>query len=173
LTSGAAAEVKSATSIGFEMVSTVRVTTPPVETYFVLSRVGQWWNPEHTYSGFGANLTLLPKAGGCFCESVPKTGATIEHGRVVHAQPNVLLRLQAALGPLQAEGVTGTLTWELKEVPGGTLITQTYVVGGYIRGGAQRMAPMVDKVLSDQLSRLASRLANGPGQGSAAPPKAP
>ncbi len=44
-------------------------------------------------------------------------------------------------------------------MPGGTEIVQTYVVGGYIRGGAEKMAPLVDMVMGQQLAGLQRRLA--------------
>ena len=66
--------------------------------------------------------------------------------------------LQGGLGPLQTEAATGTLTWSLKAADGGTEITQTYVVGGHVRGGADKMAGIVDTVLAEQLTRLAGHL---------------
>jgi hypothetical protein len=41
---------------------------------------------------------------------------------------------------------------------GGTSVTQSYVVGGYIRGGMEQWAPWVDRVLDEQLQRLKSDL---------------
>jgi hypothetical protein len=35
-------------------------------------------------------------------------------------------------------------------------VTQSYVVGGYIRGGMEQWAPRVDRVLDEQLQRLKS-----------------
>jgi hypothetical protein len=70
-----------------------------------------------------------------------------------------MLRLQGALGPLQAEAVAGTFSWSLKAVPGGTEITQTYAVAGSIRGGAEKLAPLVDQVLAAQLARFQKSLA--------------
>ena len=78
----------------------------------------------------------------------------IEHGRVVYAQPGKALRLHAALGPLQQEGVSGALTWALKPAAGGTEVTQTYVVGGFVRAGADKLAPIVDRVMAEQLKGL-------------------
>jgi hypothetical protein len=52
----------------------------------------------------------------------------------------------------------GTLTFMLKPVPGGTEITQSYIVGGYIRPGAERLASPVDKVLAQQLDGLVRML---------------
>jgi len=130
------------------------VAAPPARIWAALVAPSRWWNGQHSYSGDARNLTLEPRAGGCFCERVPKTKATVEHGRVIFAQPGALLRLSAALGPLQAEAVTGTLTWTLKAVEGGTQLTQTYVVGGYVRGGAERLAAPVDAVMTEQFGRL-------------------
>lgn len=154
----AGAEVKSATTAGFEVEARALVSVAPAEAYAMLGRIGEWWNGDHTYSGKSANLSLKPRAGGCFCERIPPNG-TIEHMRVVYAQPATILRLQGGLGPLQGEAVAGTLTWTLKAVPGGTQIVQTYVVGGYVRGGADKLAPIVDKVMAEQLAGLQRRLA--------------
>jgi hypothetical protein len=154
----AAAEVKSVTPAGFETENKAVVAATPAKAWAMLGQPGQWWNKEHTYSGDASNMTLRLRAGGCFCERVPAGGGTIEHARIVYAQPGVTLRLQGGLGPLQAEAAIGTLTWTLKAVPGGTEVTQTYVVGGYVRGGADRLAPLVDKVLAEQLAGLQRRL---------------
>ena len=74
--------------------------------------------------------------------------------QVVYAAPGQGLRLGGALGPLQMEGVDGTLAWTLKLAEGGTSITQSYVVVGYIRSGMEQWAPRVDRVLDEQLQRL-------------------
>ena len=154
----AVAEVKSATPSGFDIESKAVVSADPAETYAALARVGEWWNSEHTYSGDAANMTLEAKAGGCFCEAIPEGGGTIEHGRVIYARPGQALRVQGGLGPLQSEAVVGTLTWSLKPVDGGTEVTQSYVVGGYVRGGADKFAPIVDQVLGQQLAGLVRHL---------------
>jgi len=44
----------------------------------------------------------------------------------------------------------------LCQCEGGTGVTQTYVVGGYIRSGTEQWAPRVDRVLDEQLQRLKS-----------------
>ena len=155
----AQAEVQSSSPTGFVLESKAVVPATPAEAYAALGRIGEWWNPAHTHSGDAANLSLDLRAGGCLCETVPSDGGTIEHLRVVHARPAQALRLQGGLGPLQAEGIAGSLTWSLKPVAGGTEITQTYVVGGHIRGGAEAYAGPVDSVLSEQLSRFQAYLA--------------
>ena len=78
---------------------------------------------------------------------------------MVFAQPGKTLRLQGALGPLQQEGVAGALTWALKPVAGGTEVTQTYVVGGHVKGGADKFAPVVDRVMAEQLRGLQAAFA--------------
>lgn len=162
LAAPAAADVKSAAPGGFEVESKAMVAATPAQTYAALARIGEWWNGEHTYSGSAANLRLDATAGGCLCEAIPQGNGSIEHMRVVYAQPGATLRLQGGLGPLQQYAAAGTLTWSLKPAANGTAITQTYVVGGYIPGGADKLAPLVDKVLAEQLGRLQKRL--GPGR---------
>ena len=55
---------------------------------------------------------------------------------------------------LQTEGVAGTLSWTLKRGEGGTTVTLSYVLGGYVRSGMEQWAPRVDRVLDEQLQRL-------------------
>ncbi len=153
-----AAAVKSATPTGFEVESRATVRATPAEAYAALGRIGRWWNSDHTYSGDAANLRLDLKAGGCMCEAIPADGGSIEHMRVVYARPGAALRLQGGLGPLQGEAVSGTLTWTLTPAAGGTEIVQTYIVGGNVRGGADKLAPLVDQVLAEQFSGLVKML---------------
>jgi len=156
----AGAEVKNTNGTGFEIENKRVVAASPTEAWAMLGRIGEWWNPAHSYSGDAANLRIALKAGGCFCEALPASGGSVEHMRVVHARPGELLRLQGGLGPLQGEAVAGTLDWRMKPVEGGTEITQTYIVSGSIRAGAAIMAAPVGAVLDEQLSRLAAKLEN-------------
>lgn len=158
LATPAHAEVKSATETGFEVSHTLTINASPAQVYRALGVPSRWWSKAHTYSGDARNMSMVLRAGGCFCEKIPAGGGTVEHARVVYAQPGKLLRVQGSLGPLQSEGVTGTLTWALKAVPGGTEVTQNYVVGGYIRSGARSFAAPVDQVLGEQLGGLKAYL---------------
>lgn len=158
LASAAGAEVKSVSPAHFEVESKVVAAGTPSQAYEMLGRVGEWWNKDHSYSGDAANLSLALKAGGCFCETLAD-GGTVEHLRIIFARPGRMLRAKGGLGPLQGEAVTGTLTWSLKAVEGGTEITQSYIVSGHLRGGMVEMAPAVDQMLAEQLSGLQKRLA--------------
>ena len=149
------AEVKSATPNGFEVISIVTIAAPADRVYSALGEVGHWWSPSHTFSRDAANLSIELHAGGCFCERL-KDGGSVQHLQVVYAAPGQGLRLRGALGPLQTEGVDGTLGWTLKPGEGGTTVTLSYVVGGYIRSGMEQWAPKVDRVLDEQLQRLKS-----------------
>lgn len=150
------AEVKSVGDAGFAVEKVVTVKASPAQVYAALVKPSMWWNPAHTWSGDAKNLTLDLRAGGCFCEKITKVRGEAEHAHVVFMVPGKMLRLSGALGPLQGEAVTGTLTWVLKGDGSGTIITQSYVVGGYVRQGAKALAVPVDAVLSEQLTRLAA-----------------
>ena len=152
-TGAAEAEVKSVAPNGFEVVDTATIQAPPERVYAALGEIARWWSSAHTFSRDAANLSLDLKAGGCFCERL-KAGGSVQHLLVVYAAPGEGLRLRGALGPLQMEGVDGTLAWALKSTEGGTSVTQSYVVGGYIRSGTDQWAPKVDGVLHEQLDRL-------------------
>jgi len=157
----APAEVKSVSQNGFEVAATAMVAAPPDRVYAALGEIGRWWSPSHTFSRDAANLSLELHAGGCFCERL-NDGGSVQHLQVVYAAPGVGLRLRGALGPLQMEGVDGTLSWTLKPGEGGTNVTQSYVVGGYIRSGMEQWAPKVDRVLEEQFERLKSFVEGNP-----------
>jgi len=153
VTGPALAEVKSATPNGFEVASIVTIAAPADRVYSAFGEIGHRWSSSHTFSRDAANLSLELRAGGCFCERL-KDGGSVQHLQVVYAAPGQGLRLRGALGPLQMEGVDGTLAWTLKPAEGGTSVTQSYVVGGYIRSGMEQWVPRVDRVLDEQLQRL-------------------
>ena len=149
--------VTATSEIGFATQSSVEIAAEAGEVYALLAAPGRWWNDSHTYSGDSANMTLDPRAGGCFCETMPdpsgKSGS-VEHGRVIYAVPGKQLRLSAALGPLQSEGVVGTLDFTIESKGKGVQVIMTYIVGGYLRSGPAAMAPIVDQVLNEQLQGL-------------------
>src|ERR1700751_4465178 len=149
----AAAEVKSAVPNGFEVTSAATIAAPADRVYSALGEVGRWWDSSHTFSRDAANLSIELRAGGCFCERL-KDGGSVQHLQVVYAAPGQGLRLRGALGPLQMEGVDGTLAWDLKPSEAGTSVTQSYLGGGHNRSGMDSWAPRVDKVLHEQLERL-------------------
>lgn len=151
----AGAEVKSATPNGFEVTSAATIAAPADRVYSALAEVSRWWDPAHTFSRDAANLSIELRAGGCFCERL-KDGGSVQHLQVVYVAPGQGLRLRGALGPLQTEGVDGALSWTLKPGEGGTNVTLSYVLGGYIRSGMEQWAPKVDRVLDEQLHRLKS-----------------
>jgi hypothetical protein len=149
----ASAEVKSVTANGFEVGTTGTIAAPADRVYAALGEVGHWWDLSHTFSRDAGNRSIELRAGGCFYERL-KDGGSVQHLLVVYAAPGQGLRLRGALGPLQTEGVDGTLSWTLKAGEGGTTITLSYVVGGYLRSSMGQWAPRVDRVLDEQLQRL-------------------
>jgi hypothetical protein len=159
----AVAEVQAAGANGFVSHNVAEVSASPAEAWAMLFKPARWWNGAHSYSGSSANMTVEPFAGGCFCEAIPATdGAAagqVEHMRVLYVDPRVrTLRMSGALGPLQSEAVTGVLTMTVEPSGAGSRITWDYVVGGYMRMPMDEMAPLVDAVVGEQLSRLAASL---------------
>jgi uncharacterized protein YndB with AHSA1/START domain len=154
LPSGAHGEIVDSRPDGFESKLEASISASPDSVYRALVyRIGSWWNAEHTWSGDPKNLTIDPRPGGCFCEKLPNGGG-VQHLTVIYVAPGKILRMTGVLGPLQASGLTGTMTWEFQEALGGTNVVETYSVGGYFQGGLQSIAPVVDSVLLGQLMRL-------------------
>ena len=139
---------------GFLVKFEVTVNAPATKVYDALvGQIGSWWDSEHTYSGDAKNLSIDARPGGCFCEKLPNGGG-IEHARVIYVAPREILRLSGALGPLQPSGVAGTLTWKLTSGTDNTRVQLSYSVGGFIDGGFEKIAPLVENVLRQQLDRL-------------------
>ena len=147
------AEVQDVKEGSFRTESVVLVDAPPAQAYRLLVRLPEWWDPAHTWSGKSRNLSLQPKAGGCFCEKLAD-GGSVEHARVVFAQPGQLLRMVGAFGPLQEMPVSAVLSFALAPDGAGTRITMTYRVAGALGMDSAKLAPLVDQVMSSQFSRL-------------------
>ena len=76
---------------------------------------------------------------------------------VVLVKPGSTLRVTGGLGPLQAMGATGALTFTLKgAAKGATTVIAEYAVTGYSAAGMAELADPVDKVLAEQLARFAA-----------------
>lgn len=153
----AQAEVKSATDVGFAVENSVEVAQQAHTVYSLVATPARWWSSEHSFSGDASNLVLEPRTGGCFCERLPGSGmmaGSVENARIIFAEPYKRLRLSGALGPLQSEAVTGTLDITLTPVKNGVKVVMSYVAAGYMRMDPAQIAPIVDKVLAEQLARL-------------------
>lgn len=161
----ASAEVVQRSDQGFVVRSSVEVDASPQSVWATLAVPSAWWDAEHSFSGAAANFSLELSPGGCFCEKLPtpqgskggKPGG-VAHMRVVYLEPNRVMRLSGALGPLQSEAVNGVWTITLKAVGAKTRVLFEYVVGGYMRYTTEQIAPVVDKVLAAQLLRLAKKV---------------
>lgn len=134
------------------------VPVAPDEVWIALTDPAGWWDGSHSYSGDAANLVLDPLAGGCLCEILPEGGGTVEHLRIVTALPGRLLRMSGAMGPLQSEALTGTLSIGLTPVESGTRIEWDYVVSGFARFDLAEIAPAVDAMHGGQFARLVAKL---------------
>ena len=155
------AEVLETSETGFLVKNEASINAPPPQVYRALiEQISSWWDPNHTFSGDPRNLSIDPKAGGCFCERLPDNGG-VQHLTVVLLSPGKELRLTGALGPLQEDGLAGSMRWKLSEVDGNTRVELTYSVGGYRPGGLRGLASPVDSVVRGQLLRLKSFVETG------------
>lgn len=178
----AKAEVKTVNDQGFSTLHAADVLAKPEDVWKRLLLIKDWWNPAHSWSGSTEGFYIDPQAGGCFCEIfqekdkdgkiVPK--GSVEHMRVIFAQPAKVLRMQGGLGPLQAEAATGTLTVAMEPLKNGagTRISFSYVVGGYMRFKTSEIAPAVDNVLREQFERMIKPLGKVVGNDTALAPAA-
>lgn len=166
LATPASAEVKSASETGFNIIHMATVDATPDDIWKRLIAPKDYWSKAHSWSGSTAGFYIDAQANGCFCELFQeadangklKTVGSVEHMRVIFAQPGKVLRMQGALGPLQSEAVLGTLTVAMEPVKGTTTtrVSFSYVVGGYMRYKVSEIAPAVDKVLGEQFRNMLS-----------------
>jgi hypothetical protein len=153
MSSAVSADVRDVQEAGFHLETVRMIEDRPEAVYQRLTKVSQWWDGAHSWSGSARNLSLQPRAGGCFCEKL-KGGGSVQHARVVFAQPGRLLRMEGAFGPLQEMPVQAVLTFSLAPDGPGTRVTMTYRAAGQFTTATAGLAPLVDKVLTSQLERL-------------------
>jgi hypothetical protein len=150
----AAAEVTASGPSGFIVKIEVPIAARAEDVYNHFVQIGSWWSDGHTYSGKASNLTLQSGVGGCFCEALAN-GGFVRHMDVVFAMPGKGLRLSGGLGPLQEMGASGLMALQFKAEGAGTRLQLTYTVSGFQKDkDLESVAPAVDGVLREQLSRL-------------------
>ncbi|MEJ2602852.1 MAG: ATPase [Gammaproteobacteria bacterium] len=156
-----AAEVVSSAANGFTVHTEIEVDGQIDGAWRMLTvHIGEWWDGAHTFSGEARNLYLETRPNGCFCEKLGDEGSVV-HMTVTFVDPGRMLRLTGALGPLGLRGVAGNMTWSFGEAEGRTRIALHYAVGGYDPEGLDKLAPAVDRVLTEQLLRLQRLIQTG------------
>jgi hypothetical protein len=153
---GVRAEVIDSRPDGFLIKHSVMVPAKSKQVYDRFINPQLWWDSQHTWSGKAKNLSMRPKAGGCFCETLGN-GGSVMHMNIIYVDPGNSIRLHGGLGPLQLDGVSGSMVVEFKTEthnPEQTIMTLFYSVGGYRKDGFVSLAPVVDGVLGSQINRL-------------------
>lgn len=158
----ARAEVVEARPDGFLVTISMQTKASPSAVYEMLVKPQKWWSGEYTWSGDPARLSLVPEAGGCWCERWEQ--GTAEHGRVRMALPGRMLRLDMVPGPLQDLPLRGVLTWWIRDgedevAP--TALDLEYRIGGPDWAGLDEAAADVDTMFSKQVERLHRLLETG------------
>ena len=149
----ALAETSGVSPTGFVSNFREEVKATPEAVWQAIVRLPRWWNSQHTWSGQAANMSLDLQAGGCWCERWGE-GQSAMHGQVLMLQPGRVIRLSAHLGPLQDLAVNGVLTIVTSASEGKTFLRMTYRVSGTADAGLEKLAPVVDQVLGQQVTRL-------------------
>ena len=118
------AEVMSRGDTGFNLRITGEVSAGPAEAYEQFLRINEWWRESHTWYGDADNLSIEPRAGGCFCEISGNN--EVLHMLVTYVKPGEEVKMVGGLGPLQMMGIHGGMSWRFEAIEGGTRIVQTY-----------------------------------------------
>ncbi|MDX2233863.1 MAG: hypothetical protein NW200_05140 [Hyphomonadaceae bacterium] len=152
LAAPAQAEVVASAPTGFVVKQVVSVPVQREEAYRRFIDIASWWESDHTFSGDAANMSITPRADGCWCEKLKDRGF-VRHMAVVYAAPGETIRFAGGLGPLQEMAVSGAMTVAFVADGPSTTVTLTYAVGGYAPAGLASLAPIVDGVLGAQMLR--------------------
>ena len=151
------AEVISSEPHGFEISIERTVKVNSAIAYAQFLKIDQWWSAEHTWFGDSGNLSIVAEVGGCFCEKSSTKEAL--HMTVSYVDPGREIRMTGGLGPLQMLGIHGAMSWKFIAInENESTIIQYYHVVGFIKGGLQSLAAIVDKVQTIQLDALVAML---------------
>jgi hypothetical protein len=157
-------EVKQSAADGFQIALSIDTSlTPAATSRALIDDFAAWYDPRHSYSGKAENLSI-DLVQHAMIERLPE-GGFVRHMEIVYYQPGQRLTLAGGLGPLQAMGVHGALTFALSPSDSGSTVTLTYQVSGSSLSQLDKIAPLVDQVLAGQLARLqqhCQRLADRP-----------
>lgn len=154
------AAVVESNASGFAVEEKAHIGASPANVYAALIHPENWWSSDHTFSKDAKNLSVDPKAGGCFCETLPG-GGSVEHLTVAMAIPGKAIQFRGAMGPFLSQGVEGALTFTLAAKGGGTDLTLDNNVGGFIKGGMGKWPAAADAMLTDLVARLKFYSENG------------
>ena len=155
------ADVVDSAGNGFTVKITTEIHAAPAEVYNKLvHNVGDWWSADHTFSGDSHNLSIEEKTTGCFCEKLANGGG-VRHAEVMMFAPGKALVLSGAFGPFQKLGAAAALSFVITPTADGSKLELDYAVGGYMPGGFDAVAPMVNSVLTEQVTRLKNLVETG------------
>lgn len=155
------AEIVDSSANGFIVRTVLDVKANPDEVYNkFIHNIGDWWDPEHTFSRDAKNLRMEDRPGGCFCEKLPNNGF-VRHLEVIYLAPGEEVILSGGIGPMQSLAATGSMVVKFAPAAGGTKLEMTYSVSGYLPKGMNTWAPPLDKVTAAQFTRLKNYVETG------------
>ncbi len=155
------AEPSAVSASGFLSSFREEIKATPEAAWAAIVALPQWWNPRHSHSGRAGAMSLDAQAGGCWCErwtdAAGRTHSAM-HGQVVMLQSGRVIRLFAALGPLQDLAVNGVLNVVVGAGAGADadkiFLRISYRVAGDASLALDKLAAPVDAVIGEQFKRL-------------------
>jgi uncharacterized protein YndB with AHSA1/START domain len=157
----AAAEIVDVAANGMEIRQQLRIAAPPDKVWAALIVPARWWSSDHSFSGSSANITIDPRVGGCWCETLPNGGGVV-HMEVTHIAPPKTLVFRGALGPFYNLAADGALSFGLAANGAETDVTVVFRAGGYVKEGFQKWATAVDEVFAQQMGNLKKHVEAAP-----------
>jgi hypothetical protein len=155
MTSMVYADVIKSSDDGFIIQHSITVAHDKATVFKAMtSNVGQWWSPDHSFSGDAGNMSI---DAVCFCERWGDN--LVRHLDTTIWMENSKVVMEGGLGPLKELGLSGTMVWFLvSNENAGTTISWKYHVYGFSETGLAELATAVDGVLKQQIDRLVNHL---------------
>lgn len=144
----ASAEIVSRGENAFTLRFAVGVEAAREDIVAAVGRIPAWWDPAHTYTGDGANLSLTFEPGGCWCERLAD-GTVFEHARIVSISDEAVV-MNAPLGPLNGRATQADLTWSVGPETPQARVSLEFVVAG---PGVGALADPVHAVMQQGFGR--------------------
>lgn len=154
------AKVAAQNESGFTLSYEAEIPKDSNAAFDAFIRIGEWWDPAHSYSGDGKNLTIDLKPGGCWCETLPD-GGFVAHMRVAQSMPGKSLLFKGGLGPLAFMGVEGAMAVTFEAKGKAAAVKLNYAIGGHAPTGFKDLANGVDKVLGEAFKRYVNYASTG------------
>jgi len=117
--------VVEAAANGFQIKISISCKAKPDVVYdSMVNHISEWWDASHSYTQDAKNMSIEVRPHGWFIEKLPK-GGFVRHFEITYLAPGKSIRFEGGMGPLQEQGIAGSMTINFKPTDSGSTIDLT------------------------------------------------